>query len=184
MPDQAEAQEVSDDQQDDDEFAQEALAEAAKLIDREVDEGSPSELSDYAKRQISKANREAQNLRKRLDSQSKTTQQRLEELERLLSERDARDLERQSQIAVGRVQAELAEAGLKRDDISGLLELIDAKSLLTDGEPNSEAITKLAKSLTRIAGRTTPDSDQGRKGGDGPVDMNAILRRAVGRGSS
>lgn len=183
MPDDVETQEVSDESaENDDAFAQEALAEAAKLIDQEND--SSTELPDYAKRQISKANREAQNLRKRLETQSQSWQKRLENLEKQLTDREARDLERQSQIALTKVHTELAEAGLKRDDISGLLELIDSKSLLTDGEPNGEAISKLAQSLTRIAGRTTPDLDQGRKGGESPVDMNALLRRAVGRGMS
>jgi hypothetical protein len=89
-------------------------------------------------------------------------------------------MQRNGRLAVAQVQAKLAEAGLSANDMTGLFDLIDPVALLKDGEPDEAAITKLAKSLVRVAGRTTPDRDQGRRGGDGPVDMNQLIRRSVG----
>jgi hypothetical protein len=61
--------------------------------------------------------------------------------------------------------------------MTGLFDLIDPVAVLRDGKPDEAAINKLAKSLVRVAGRATPDRDQGRRGGDGPVDMNALKPR-------
>jgi hypothetical protein len=96
-----------------------------------------------------------------------------------MADRDVTDMQRNGRLAVAQVQAKLAEAGLSAADMTGLFDLIDPVALLRDGEPDEAAINKLAKSLVRVAGRTT-DRDQGRRGGDGPVDMNALIRRSVG----
>jgi hypothetical protein len=74
----------------------------------------------------------------------------------------------------------LAEAGIKRDDVAGLIKRIAPADLLAEGEPNDEAIGELADALVRIAGRATPDPDQGRKGEAKALDMNQLIRRAAG----
>lgn len=113
-------------------------------------------------------------------SKAKTVEEQLAELRKAMSDRDVADVQKAGRLAVSQVHAALAEAGIGRDDVSGLLEHVDPMSLLADGEPDDAAIAKLAKSLTKVAGRTTPDRDQGRKGGDAPVDMNTLIRRAAG----
>lgn len=113
-------------------------------------------------------------------SKAQTVEEQLAELRKALAERDVVDVERNGRHAMAQVHTRLAEAGLRRDDVTGLLELVEPTQLLRDGEPDAEAIGKLADSLVKVAGRVTPDPDQGRKGGDGPVDMNKLIRRAAG----
>jgi len=114
-------------------------------------------------------------------TKAKTVEQQLDDLRKAMAERDVADVARAGRLALTQVHARLAEAGLARGDVDGLLELVDPMSLLADGEPDDKAIDKLAKSLSRIAGRTTPDRDQGRgRGSGGPVDMNTLIRRQAG----
>lgn len=112
--------------------------------------------------------------------EKQSVEQQLAEIQQTLSERDARDVERNGRLALTQVRTKLAEAGIRGDDASGLLDMVSASALLADGEPDDKAITKLANSLTKIAGRAAPDADQGRKGGDSPPNMNDIIRRAAG----
>lgn len=111
---------------------------------------------------------------------AKTVEQQLEELRSQLGERDKREQERNGRLAVAQLNTRLAEAGIKRDDVDGLIKRISPADLLSDGEPNDEAIAELADSLTKIAGRATPDPDQGLKGGKAALDMNQLIRRAAG----
>jgi hypothetical protein len=127
-----------------------------------------------------KRNFEAAAKVKEAESKAKSVEEQLSELRKAMTDRDVADMQRNGRLAVAQVQAKLAEAGLSANDMTGLFDLIDPVALLKDGEPDEAAINKLAKSLVRVAGRTTPDRDQGRRGGDGPVDMNALIRRAVG----
>jgi hypothetical protein len=110
----------------------------------------------------------------------KTVEQQLDELRGQLSERDKRETERNGRLALAQLNARLAEAGIKRDDVAGLLKRIKADDLLADGEPDEGAIAELTDSLVKITGRATPDPDQGRKGGKAPLDMNQLIRRAAG----
>jgi hypothetical protein len=110
----------------------------------------------------------------------KTVEQQLDELRGQLSERDKRETERNGRLALAQLNARLAEAGIKRDDVAGLLKRIKADDLLADGEPDEGAIAELTDSLVKITGRATPDPDQGRKGGTAPLDMNQLIRRAAG----
>jgi hypothetical protein len=112
--------------------------------------------------------------------QKKTVEQQLDELRGQLSERDKRETERNGRLALAQLNARLAEAGIKRDDVAGLLKRIKADDLLADGEPDEGAIAELTDSLVKITGRATPDPDQGRKGGTAPLDMNQLIRRAAG----
>ena len=114
---------------------------------------------------------------------AKTVEQQLEEMRKALAERDVADVTRSGRMAMTQVQARLAEHGFARADVAGLLELVDPVSLLKDGEPDEAAIKKLADSLIKVGGRTTPDPDQGRRGGKAPVDMNSLIRRAAGHRS-
>lgn len=114
-------------------------------------------------------------------SKAKTVEEQLADLRRQIADRDIADVQRNGRMAMTQVQAKLAEAGFSRDDVSGLLELIDPVTLLADSEPDDAAIEKLTKSLIKVAGRTTPDLDQGRRGGDAPTDMNAFLRKMAGK---
>jgi hypothetical protein len=113
-------------------------------------------------------------------AKAKSVEEQIEELRSQLAERDVADVERNGRLAMTQVHAALAEAGIKKSDVEGLLELVDPTTLLTDGEPNEKAINKLAASLTKVAGKVTPDRDQGRKGGNAPPNMNDIIRRAAG----
>jgi len=116
-------------------------------------------------------------------SRTKTVEEQLDELRSQLAQRDIADVERSARLALTQVRTRLAEAGIRGADASGLLELVNGTALLADGEPDEKAIDKLATSLTRIAGRASPDPDQGRKGGSGPPDMNTLIRRAAGVGT-
>ncbi|GGM75566.1 hypothetical protein GCM10012275_52830 [Longimycelium tulufanense] len=109
-----------------------------------------------------------------------TVQQQLDDLRNALSERDLRDVERSQRLALAALHTQLAEAGLRKDDVAPLLEHVDALRLLKGGDPDEQAIAALATSLTKVAGRPTPDPDQGAKG-ETPTDMNALIRRAAGR---
>ena len=120
-------------------------------------------------------------------AKAKTVEQQIAELRDKLSDRDAalqeeseKRLAANKKRALTQVYAELADAGLKKTDVREILEGYDPSVLLTDGEPNDDAITKLAKSLAKVAGRVQPDHDQGRKGGTAPPDMNTLIRRAAG----
>lgn len=117
---------------------------------------------------------------KKAAAAAKTVEQQLEELRGQLSERDQREQERNGRLALSQLNTRLAEAGIKREDVEGLLKRISPTDLLTDGEPNEAAISDLAGSLTKIAGRATPDPDQGKAGGKGPVSMNQLIRQAAG----
>jgi len=111
---------------------------------------------------------------------AKTVEQQLEEVRAQIGERDKRDTERNGRLALSQLNTRLAEAGIKRDDVAGLIKRISPTDLLAEGEPNDEAIGELADSLVKIAGRATPDPDQGQKGGKAPLDMNQLIRRAAG----
>lgn len=113
-------------------------------------------------------------------TKAQTVEEQLEQLRKDMALRDLADVTRSGRLAVSQVHARLAEAGLSRQDVDGLLDLVDPTTLLTDGEPDDKAIGRLVKSLTRVAGRTTPDRDQGRTGGTPPSDMNTMIRRAAG----
>jgi hypothetical protein len=113
-------------------------------------------------------------------AKAKSVEEQIEELRSQIAERDITDVERNGRLAMTQVHAALAEAGIKKSDVEGLLELVDPTTLLADGEPNDKAINKLAASLTKVAGKVTPDRDQGRKGGNAPPNMNDIIRRAAG----
>jgi hypothetical protein len=110
----------------------------------------------------------------------KTVEQQLEELRGQLSERDKRELEKNGRLALAQLNTRIAEAGINRDDVAGVLKRIKPADLLADGEPDEGAIAELADSLKKITGRATPDPDQGRKGGKAPMDMNQLIRRAAG----
>lgn len=113
---------------------------------------------------------------------AKTVEQQLEEMRKVIADRDVADVSRSGRMAMTTVQAQLAGQGFSPDDVAGLLEQIDPVRLLKDGEPDDGAIKKLVESLIKVGGRTTPDRDQGQRGGNGPLDMNALIRRRAGVG--
>jgi hypothetical protein len=113
-------------------------------------------------------------------TKARTIEQQVADLQAQLSEREKRDVERSSRLAMARLDAQLAQGGIKRDDVEGLLKRIKGTDLLADGEPDDAAIGELAESLKKVAGRATPDPDQGAKGGKAPLDMNQLIRRAAG----
>lgn len=113
-------------------------------------------------------------------TKARTIEQQVADLQAQLAERDKRDVERSSRLAMARLDAQLAKAGIDRGDVEGLLKRIKGADLLADGEPDDAAIGELAESLTKIAGRATPDPDQGKQGGKAPLDMNQLIRRAAG----
>lgn len=113
-------------------------------------------------------------------SKAQTVEEQLEGLRKVMADRDIADVKRNERLALAQVRTQVASAGFKPDDVADLFAAIDPSFLLTDGEPDEKAIEKLARSITKAAGRASPDPDQGRKGGDGPVDMNTLIRRAAG----
>lgn len=113
-------------------------------------------------------------------TKTKTVEDQLAELRKQLTDRDVADVEKNGRLALTQVKAQVVGAGFKSEDVAGLFDHIDPMSLLTDGEPDDKAIEKLARSLTKVAGKASPDPDQGRRGAGGPVDMNTLIRRAAG----
>jgi hypothetical protein len=109
----------------------------------------------------------------------KTVQEQMDDLRKQMADQATRDLERAGKTATAQLRAVLAEQGIKADDVADLLP--DPVRLLKDGEPDDKAITKFAGALAKVAGRPTPDPDQGRRSDDTPTDMNALIRRAAGR---
>lgn len=144
---------------------------------REAAEKAKAEAEKW--RSLSRKHEERARSNAEAASKAKTVEEQLAELNKKLADRDAADLTRSGRLAVTQVQANLASAGFKPDDVAGLLDLIDPSVLLTDGEPDKTAIDKLTKSLIKVGGRVTPDPDQGRRGGN-VTDMNSIIRRAAG----
>jgi len=113
---------------------------------------------------------------------ARTVEQQLEDMRKVIADRDVADVARNGRMAMTTVQAQLAGQGFSPDDVAGLLEQIDPVRLLKDGEPDDGAIKKLVESLIKVGGRSTPDRDQGQRGGNGPMDMNALIRRRAGVG--
>lgn len=113
-------------------------------------------------------------------AKAKSVEDQIGELRSQLAERDVADVERNARMAMTQVHAALAEAGLKKADVAEFLEMVDPVTLLKDGQPDDAAVTKLATSVKKLAGRVTPDFDQGRKGGSAPPNMNDLIRHAVG----
>jgi hypothetical protein len=162
-------------------------ADAEALLAAAV-QGEPSDTEDSTdwKAEAEKYKELAQknDIRAKQNAQAaqkaKTVEQQLEELRGQLTERDRREVERNGRLALAQLNTRLAENGIKKDDVAGLLKRIKADDLLADGEPDEGAIAELTDSLVRITGRATPDPDQGRKGGKAPLDMNQLIRRAAG----
>jgi hypothetical protein len=114
--------------------------------------------------------------------QAKTLQEQVEELKQEQAARDERDAKRAERLALADVRSGLADAGIKADDVKELLDEIDPKRLLKDGDPDEKAIARIVGALRKAAGRPTPDPDQGKTGSRTPSDMNALIRRAAGVG--
>jgi hypothetical protein len=111
-----------------------------------------------------------------------TLRGQFDKMQQRLAERDQRDTDRAAKLAMAEVRSQLTELGVHYGEVKELLDEYESKRLLKDGEPNDEAIGRLAKALAKAAGRPAPDVDQGQKGDDAPPDMNRLIRRAAGRG--
>lgn len=175
----------------DDNEAQQLLADALESdTDTESDDTDWRAEADRMSKEASKwkalARKHEGTARQRSEAASKaqTLEEQVAELRKQMAERDAayteRYNERSARLAMSQVRTQLAEAGIKPADVAEILEGYDPKALLEDGEPNDAAISKLAKSLAKVAGRVQPDHDQGRKGGSAPPNMNDLIRRAAG----
>jgi hypothetical protein len=117
-------------------------------------------------------------LAKARENASKPLQQQLDELTKKLNDRQTADVERNGKLALSQVYSQLAEAGVKKSDVEGLLKRFDAKALLKDGEPDDAAIAEFAKDLARTAGQIAPDLDQGQGGsGSSPQTMGDFMRQ-------
>lgn len=150
----------------------------AETLQRELDrwKGVARQHEERAKRNADQA-KQAQDA----ITANQTLEQRLASMEKAMAERDVADLENRGQLALADVRTALADAQIPREDVSAFLALVDpVTTLLKDGVPNEEAIKSLVDSLKRIAGKITPDPDQGRKGGQPPRSMNDMIRRKAG----
>jgi hypothetical protein len=173
----------------DDGDAEQLLADAVNQ-DSDADTGSDGKnweaevarLSKEAEKWRSLARKHEGRAKENADAaaKAKSVEDQIAELRSQLAERDIADVERNGRMAMTQVHAALAEAGIKKADAAGFLELVDPTTLLTDGQPDEKAIGKLAESVKKLAGRVTPDFDQGRKGGNAPPNMNDLIRRAAG----
>ena len=171
----------------DDDEAQQLLSDAVGA-DSDTDTGSDDDTKtelarlkadldkwkSLARRHEGRAKENAQAAAK-----AKSVEEQIAELRSQLAERDVADVERNGRLAMTQVHAALAEAGIKKADAAGFLELVDPVTLLTDGQPDDKSISKLAESIKKLAGRVTPDVDQGRKGGSAPPNMNDLIRGAI-----
>jgi hypothetical protein len=117
---------------------------------------------------------------KKAANQSKPLQEQLDALTAQLAAREAADVEKNGRLALAQVHTLLADNGIKREDVKGVLDRFDPVQLLADGQPDEKAIGEFATALSRVAGRAAPDFDQGKKGGE-PSDMNSMIRRMAGR---
>lgn len=167
--------------------AEDLLADAVEdAADPKESEAATDGLGDAGKKALDALRAELRTTKAELRKaqattrEAKTLQQRITDMERELAERNERDATRTGRLALSQLNTRLAEAGIKQEDVAGLLKRISPADLLTDGEPDETAIGELADSLTRIAGRATPDPDQGKQGGKAPLDMNQLIRRAAG----
>lgn len=176
----------------DDAEAQRLLADAMRESESDTDDdnadltGRIAQLEREATKWRDLARKHETRAKQNADAASKTksVEDQLNDLRKQMADRDVADVQRNGRTAMTQVQARLAEAGFSRADVSGLLELIDPVTLLTDGEPDDSAVDKLAKSLIKVAGKATPDRDQGRRGGSAPINMNQLIRRKAGIGNS
>lgn len=117
-------------------------------------------------------------LAKARENASKPLQEQLDAVTKRLTAREAADVERNGKLALSQVYSQLAEDGIRKSDVEGLLKRFDAKSLLKDGEPDEAAIGEFAKELARTAGRIPPDPDQGQNGsGSSPQTMGDFMRQ-------
>lgn len=112
-------------------------------------------------------------------ARAKTLEEQVAELRKAMAERDQQDITRSARMARTQVEANLVSHGFNKAAVAELLEMFDPVVLLTDGEPDDTAIDKLTKTLIKVGGRSTPDPDQGKRGGT-PTDMNTLIRRAAG----
>lgn len=85
--------------------------------------------------------------------------------------------------AVSDLRVRLAYAGMDQATASGLLGVIDASKLLTDGQPNGEVIEQTAKSLARSYTVVNPDPDHGRKdnGKASSRGMGDLIQSAISK---
>jgi hypothetical protein len=97
---------------------------------------------------------------------AQTAQQQLDEVRKALAERDAADVDRELRTARKSLRAELIELGIDGRDADDALELVDLSRVLKDNVADDKLISDTAKRLAKVAGRATPDRDQG-QGGNG-----------------
>lgn len=116
-------------------------------------------------------------------SKAKTVEEQLAELQQRLSDRDTADTQKTVALAGEKLAAKLVRAGLSDADATVIAGNVDASRLVKDGSPDTKAINELAAALAKVAGRPTPDLDQGRKSDSPPPDMNTLIRQAAGRAS-
>jgi hypothetical protein len=121
-------------------------------------------------------------------TKAQTLEQQVEQMRKDAADRDARDLDRSMRSARSDLIAALVDPdgpGLARVDAIAAIEDIDPGRLLNEGEPDETKIAAVAARLAKVAGRPTPDRDQGAgngEAGNGPVNMSTWLRASSGRG--
>lgn len=112
--------------------------------------------------------------------EKQTTEEQIEQLRKDIADRDAQDIADKQDLAVEKLHAKLVRGRMSDEDATALVEMIDPMRLLADGKPDAREIDKVAKSLTKIGGRSTPDPDQGRRGGDQtPTGMSDLIRQGA-----
>ena len=117
------------------------------------------------------------------DRVKRTLEERVAAGEKSMADLQDQYRARSEKLAVQQIRTDVAKAGINPDDIEDLLTSVDpARFLDQQGDPDTKAISTYSASLTRFAGRITPDPDQGKTGGaPKATDMNTLIRRAAGR---
>jgi hypothetical protein len=95
---------------------------------------------------------------------NQTLQQQVDEMRKTLAERDTADIDRELRTARKTLRAELIELGIDGRDADDALELVDLSRVLKDNVADDKLISETAKRLAKVAGRATPDRDQGQGG--------------------
>lgn len=114
-------------------------------------------------------------------SKAKTVEEQLADMQQRLADREAADEKAATERAVESLTARMVRAGMSDADAAEFAGDIDPKRLMADGKPDLKAIEAVANRLAKVAGRPSPDPDQGNKTGSAPADMSSLIRRASGR---
>lgn len=145
------------------------------------DPGNEEELNKWKS-----LSRKHENAYKTATKQVSDLEGELEKLKNAAGDQEAAKAKAHADIALAKLNAQLARRGVSEETATGLLAVIDPARLLKDGEPSDDGIKAVAEAIAKSATKppaVPPDGDQGKgdKGGDAAPKMNDLFRAASGR---